>query len=517
MLRGDLRLVEVGDVDGEVDVDASPPRPWPAIWGLSIATFATHVAAAARMRVPIIQADEGGYLGNARYLARGIGRTHAGYPFGYSMLLAPAALLSRDPLTAYHVSLVVNALLAASIPVLGVFLVRRVFPDTSTRALVVSALLLVLYPGWSTMANLTLSENALVPTVLAVACVVSVARESRVRWCLAAVLASYASFVNPRGVLVVIAFAFACAVATRPWRSPTPGALAIVLAFVLTAAARGLNITLAGTSRVPGVSDGFGLQVFRVVVHPGAWGDALANVLGRSVYTATATLGIVIAGAVVLAVALFRHRVAGSAPPIFPVAAFALPVLALTLVLGALAAAKSSSTAIDYLVYGRYVDAVLAPTLAVGAAWLFGKMPPVVRPVAVARALVTGAVLLGMVALFALVRPDIPKATRLNAARLNNVNVLALRIYLVHVHRSLELVLLVAVVVTTLVLVTTAVDRRVGGAAMLVIFAWSSWTSYNDYAVHDSVSRDRQHTIVVSQADVTGRRPALRLGVRVVG
>ena len=69
-------------------------RAWVLIGLVSVATLVVHVVAASRMRVPIIQADEAGYLGNARYIAQGIGRTGAGYAAGYSLLLAPAALLS---------------------------------------------------------------------------------------------------------------------------------------------------------------------------------------------------------------------------------------------------------------------------------------------------------------------------------------------------------------------------------------------------------------------------------------
>jgi hypothetical protein len=73
--------------------------------------------------------------------------------------------------------------------------------------------------------------------------------------------------------------------------------------------------------------------------------------------------------------------------------------------------------------------------------------------------------------------------------------VLALRVYLIHIHRSLPVVLLAAVVVTTLVLVVTAINRRAGAAAMILFFAWSSWTVYNGYVVHDSVGRAEQHVI----------------------
>ncbi len=122
-------------------------RPWRPVAWVSIAAFVVHVAAAAGMRGPIINGDEAGYLGNARYIAQGIGRTHAGYAAGYSILITPAAFLSHDPLTAYHLSLVVNALLAATVPLLGVFLVRRILPSTPRPALVADRAAARVVPG----------------------------------------------------------------------------------------------------------------------------------------------------------------------------------------------------------------------------------------------------------------------------------------------------------------------------------------------------------------------------------
>jgi hypothetical protein len=470
-----------------------PDRIWPITGGIAFATFVVHVIAAARMSGPIINGDESGYLGNARYLVQGIGRTHAGYAAGYSVLLTPAAFLSRDPLTAYHLSLVVNALLAASVPVLGVFLARRVLPSTPPAALVATALLLVLYPGWAVIANLTLSENALVPAVLATACVIATAGESLPRWCLAAALASYTSFVSPRGLVVVLAFGIACVASTRPWKSRAPGVPALLLALVLTLAARGLNVAIAGTSHVPGVSDGFGSQVFQPLIHPGLWRDAAANIIGRSVYSSIATFGTVIVGAVVLSTAVTRRKVAAASDALAPVAVFAVPVLILTLVLGAFASAKVASTATDYLVYGRYVDAVLAPVLAVGGAWLFGRVTSRAPRTQIRQALALGAALAVAVAVFALVRPAGAPGAQLNVA-----NALALRIFLVHVHRTLPVVLFAAVATTTLGLIVFAIDRRVGAIAILVFLAWSSWTAFDDYVVPGSAARAQQRVLVAA-------------------
>ena len=375
---------------------------------------------------------------------------------------------------------------------LAVFLARRVFPRASTTALVVTALLVVLYPGWSTIANMALSENALVPTVLATACVIAVARHSTFRWCVAGALASYTCAVNPRGILVVVAFAIAVVIATEPWKRRAPAIPALAVAFVGTVAGRVLNIAVAGTSHVAGVKGDAGGQALKPLLHPHLWNDAAANILGRVAYTSIATFGVAIAGALVLAFALARRPpAAAAADALFPVAAFALPALVLTLVVSALSAVQVPLTGVDYLVYGRYVDGVLAPVLIVGAAWLFEQTPALARRAEITRALVVGALLAVVVLAFALIRPPAIKGAGLNIA-----NVLALRIYVVHLHWSLPAVLLAGVALTTVALVLVAVDRRLGAAFMLTFLAFSSWTAYNDYAVHDSAGRAAQHVLV---------------------
>ncbi len=490
------------EAEGEPEVppavvrEQAGARPWDGIWrftgALAVLTFVVHVLAANRMHVPIIQGDEAGYLGNARYIVSGIGRTHAGYAAGYSLLLVPPTLLSHDPLTVYHLALVVNALLAAALPLLAVFLARRVFPRASTTALVVTALLVVLYPGWSTIANMALSENAL-GSHGARHCVRNRggATIDAPLVCGRRARASYTCAVNPRGILVVAAFAIAVVVATEPWKRRGPAIAALAVAFVGTVAGRVLNIAVAGTSHVAGVKGDAGGQALKPLLHPHLWNDAAANILGRVAYTSIATFGVAIAGALVLAFALARRPPAAAADSLFPVAAFALPALVLTLVVSALSAVQVPLTGVDYLVYGRYVDGVLAPVLVLGAAWLFDQTPALARRAEVTRALVVGAVLAVVVLAFALIRPPAIKGAGLNIA-----NVLALRIYVVHLHWSLPAVLLAGVALTTVVLLAVAVDRRLGAACMLVFFAFSSWTAYNDYAVHDSIGRARQHVLV---------------------
>jgi len=441
------------------------------------------------MSSPIINGDESGYLGNARFLVQGFGRTHMGYAAGYSLLLVPPAVLSHDPLTAYHLSLIVNALLAASLAPLAYFLARRVAPEARGAALIGCALVVVLYPGWSAFSNLVLTENATVPAVLAVACVISVARQSPARWCLAASIAAYVSWVTPRGILVVAAFAVACVVSTRPWRARLPGLPPLLVAIGLTVLGRLVNLQVTGSSQLRG-SDGSSSRIVETLRHSRLWGPALANVIGWLTYTGVATFGVAIVGSVVLirAVVLRSGR---SSDPLAPVAVFVLSALFSTLVFGALDFVSVPVARLDLLIYGRYIDGVLAPVLVVGAVWLFDRKTSVARRHDMGYALGIGASLVVATALFTFLRPRANPGVGLNPA-----NVLALRVYFVHVHASLSWVLLAAVGVTTLVLLFIAFDRRVGAMVLFAALALSSWVAYFDYVLPGSTARASQRVLV---------------------
>ena len=90
-----------------------------------LATTAVLVLSIALMwfrTVPIISADEIGYLGNARWLVTGSGPS-MGYTMfysgGYSLLLAPFEWLLNEPRSIYKAVMVINAVfVAATVPAL---------------------------------------------------------------------------------------------------------------------------------------------------------------------------------------------------------------------------------------------------------------------------------------------------------------------------------------------------------------------------------------------------------------
>src|SRR5262249_25479766 len=122
-------------------------RQFAVLLGLLIAgVVALHLAVARWLPAPHVYPDEAGYLGNARFLASGYGRSSAGYFAGYSLFLVPAAWLSSTPLRFYRAALVTNAVMAAVSPVLAVLLVRALQPRAPRRVALVTAGLVAFAP-----------------------------------------------------------------------------------------------------------------------------------------------------------------------------------------------------------------------------------------------------------------------------------------------------------------------------------------------------------------------------------
>ncbi len=447
-------------------------------------TFAVHLSLALRMRVPFIHPDEAGYLGNARYLVDGFGRTGEGYASGYSLLITPGALLSRDPATAYHWALVVNALLAASVPLLAYALARKVVPAAGPIAHVGAATFVVLLPTYAVTPSLAMSENALVPAVLACAYVISIAERSSLRWSAAAALAAYASWITPRGAIIVVAFACACAVATRPWRRLLPGGPAFAVLVVAAAAGRLVNVAIAGTRRVPGAvgEDTAPRHLIASIVHPRLWNDALANLLGWFTVSVVTSFGAVAVGVVVL---LAARRTAHG-----PLTLFAMGALVGTYVFGAVSAVQVPLARLDLLVYARYLDGIAAPVLVVGAASMFSSAPR--RLWRHARVVLMGGAALALVVLlFDAIRPPATPD-----AFFNDSATFGLELYRVMLDSVDPARLLLAGTVTaTLVVAIATRSRRAALVVILSALMISSVFAYNWAVFPATDARASQHTL----------------------
>jgi hypothetical protein len=347
--------------------------------GLALGVVVLHLLQVQHFPAPHLYPDEAGYLGDARDLASGYGRSGAGYFAGYSLFLVPAARFTSTPLRYYHAALVTNAVMSAGSPLLALLLVRALRPRAPRWVALVTAGLVAFAPLAFYYVGLAMSENALLPTTLAIAVLLAHAARRRATSARlgAAAAGAFAYWVSPRGLIVVgatfVALVLLAFDERRSWRTVVPetGLLA-----VLSLAGRNFSRAVSGTGHTKGYN-GLTEGLTNVARHPGNWAPWLGALLGRFAYLGVASAGLTIVGLIVAT----RWLTSGRAQPgdrehaaRRSVAMFALASVAVTAVADA---ARVTGIAAfdrtDHLYFGRYNEVVALPALVIGASWLLSR------------------------------------------------------------------------------------------------------------------------------------------------
>lgn len=340
----------------------------------TLALFGGRVALSLIRTGPVLVADEMGYLGNARVLVGGVAGQLAEAPFyraGYSLLLAPFAALNSDPTLAYHLMLILNAALAASVfPLLYLLLTR--FGGVRAGIAIWAAFAGALYPALTVLSQVTMSENALFPLVclwlLAFGGLWGAAEgRAEVLWASAFGAATGGLWLVHNRTVVAVALALGAFAWLAYRRRLRPAA---VLAGVGTIA-----IALLGTHLLDSfvVDRNYGgaasdelSQRSDALLRFAGLRTALANLVGQAWYLLVASFGMAAAAAADFWQRLRRGDGAETGPPAVLGALLALSVLLLLIS----AAAFPERTRPDMLIYGRYAEIAAPPLIAFGFAAL---------------------------------------------------------------------------------------------------------------------------------------------------
>jgi hypothetical protein len=313
--------------------------------------------------------DEIGYLMNSRALA-GLAdgaRLHemGSYQAGWSLLLTPLNWVFSDAGALYRAALVLTAVVSALVVVPLSWLGRRVLGLSSGTA-VAAATVAALYPGRVLMSGYVYAEAALALCV-AVTVVAAFWYWERRTIAAAATLGGLSAFLyalhgRAIGIAAVAAvFLTWDAVRRKDWR-PLAGVLSAVAVVV---GAELLNRWLKTELYMPRRSRLSGSLSNLPDTPPRA---LIATILGQSWYLVTASIGLAALGALELGrrtLTELRRRTLG--PWCFVVTAFAT-VAAVTV--PAMARAAGRGTRLDYVIYGRYLDALMPVILLLGGAAL---------------------------------------------------------------------------------------------------------------------------------------------------
>ncbi|HEV8152598.1 MAG TPA: hypothetical protein VGP78_06680 [Solirubrobacteraceae bacterium] len=351
---------------------------------------------------PILLSDEIGYLTNARVLAGGTGAdllTTSFYEAGYSLVLVPVVGLVHDPVAAYRLVIVVNALLAASVFPLLYLLLTSGF-EVTPRVAVWPALAGACYPSVTLSAGVAMGENLLYPLLVAWLLCLGLLIRARTAataagWATAAGLAAAALWLVHARMLVALALT-AVVVVGVGWRRrelrPAAGGVLVLAAGLVPAhlltvllvqenyGGRDFTATLAKLSRL-GDLDRLALGT--------------RNLVAQTWYLLVATLGVVLAFLLSdpgRSLERLRHRT--PAPKDVLLGLLLLTAAGLLLVS---ALSFGHARRADRLVYGRYAEIAAPPLLALALSRLAARRPALGPGVVVA-------VLLGLSAVVAVMR-----------------------------------------------------------------------------------------------------------------
>ena len=325
--------------------------------------------------LPMLYGDEGGYLGNARRVADSVGASLHGYLAGYSLFLIPPALATNDPWIFYRLALDVNAVLAGATAGMLVLLSRMLFPRISRPMAGVAALLAMTIGGVSVFPYYAMSENVLVPAIVAASLLLVLALRSEAAMPRRKLLAGFSfvcafpAWANPRGLAIAvggIAIAAVLLVLIDAWQ---PSDLLVVLGVMGAGLVLGelVNRAIVGTvTGTPGTDPAPYLDVIRDV---GLWGSVALNFVRRLGYLTVASVGMIWVVVVWLARTFSHRSVSTEERDIVVTSLFVGVGVALSVVLNSMTIGLVEDARADLLFYGRYFE-IFLPVLVVIAVGL---------------------------------------------------------------------------------------------------------------------------------------------------
>jgi hypothetical protein len=327
--------------------------------------------ALARLRHgPTLVADEVNYLLNARVLVGGTPgqlRLASFSHGGYSALIAPLVAIHASPRTVYGLVLVANAALAASLAPLLYLLVARVL-QPPRRVAVWAAFAAAAYPSVTVFSQVALAENLLLPLTVVWLLLFAWLLDVRSVWsrtiCAGAFgLCGAALYAVHGRMIVATALTVAALAVLALSRRLPPGAalVGIALAGLGLVGTHALDHFLVATNYGGRTASEIGFGISNLREASGVTAVA-RNLVGQTWYVIVASLGLLLTVAVVDG-RMFVNRVRrgdldGSALVILLLLAAGAGLL----VVSALSFRTVSRP--DILVYGRYVDVVMPPLVA---------------------------------------------------------------------------------------------------------------------------------------------------------
>ncbi|MFJ7245964.1 hypothetical protein ACIQWA_15110 [Kitasatospora sp. NPDC098652] len=322
---------------------------------------------------PSVHADEDGYLAIARVLAgKPASEMPTGViiPGGYSLLISPALRIADNPNTAYHLIMVINAVLNALVFPLAFAAARRLGLSRPQAFLAGSAVALV--PPVIFYSQFVMTDTVL--PVLLLIWLISMhgwlspgsARRRALYAAAMSLAAGYSMATHDRGGVVVALTALALLVVLALGWAPRLTSLAGLGALAVAYLGAKLldGFVTAQFKDVPGA--GVGNKVFENLEDRKYTGTIIVRTLGELWYFFTSSYGLGAVAFVLCLVAVFHRR----SPVAERVASFCMVALLCGTALAS-AAGLADNERVDNWVYARYCAVLVPVFMVVGLAVLF--------------------------------------------------------------------------------------------------------------------------------------------------
>lgn len=330
---------------------------------------------------PAYLSDEVGYLNKAATIAGDTVHSPSSWYGGYSLLIAPAFLISSNPFVEWYLILLLNAIMWAASAWLLQYILARLNPKRSTMAIRLATLGAMAYPSWLSMSGYAFSTTGFVLVLMAMLAALVKSEFVSQRWLvLAAVLAGFLAWIHPLGWVAVglmtILLAGRAIVLRRGWLGFLAGlGVVIGLVYELIVAPLLNHIMSGGSDTLHYSTTAQGLLAGLTSLH--FWLLAGGILVGLLFSTIIAAFGIIVYAALPIGREIFTkaglRRIFND--PAAAVNAIALLLVVLTIVLTALMnAASPGQLRPDQWVYGRYTDMMLLPLLGLSLLRLTGRM-----------------------------------------------------------------------------------------------------------------------------------------------
>jgi hypothetical protein len=328
-----------------------------------------------RFSGPAYLEDEIGYLANAAFFAGHRIDAASSYHAGYSLLIAPAFLLS-DPEGVWKGVLTINAILWAASFVILHSILRRLLPNASGSRLLTATIVSALYPTWIVSSGYALATTAFVVVFLASVLALFLWAPKR-PWTLTphSALVGYLYWVHPTGAAAALSSLLA--VSFEAYRRRDAKSLCwhvVLIAALIIGYSWGIQDWIANSLTPPGYTPHFHYPSLTSALQTVlTWHGSAVYVTilaGQFAYFIVASFGMAFVGMMFCAHQFMNvsdrdmhDTVCRNARTVYLFIGVApLCIMAL----GAMSFFQWDHFEGDFWIYGRYLEGVILPLLAIG-------------------------------------------------------------------------------------------------------------------------------------------------------